>query len=88
MRDDGKNFIFEFDLSGFERDDLNVNVSDDSISISAEKKIEKKSEGDGHEGVEMSERSFSYSSDLPPVDGKNADVQFSDGKLKVVVPKK
>lgn len=82
------NVVLEFDLDGFTEDDLKVDVSDDSISISAENKVEKKSEREGYHGYEKNQKTFSYFSSLPPVNSDKAEVNFSNGKLRVVIPKK
>ena len=88
MRDDGENIVLEFDMNGFMRDDIKVDVKDDSISIEAENKVDKKMEEEGYEGYEKSEKNFSYSSSLPEVIKDEAKINFEDGKLTIIIPKK
>lgn len=88
MLEEEDSVILEFDLDGFTEDDLKIDISEDSISISAENKIEKKLDNDSVHGFEKSEKTFSYSSNLPKVEKDNAEINFSNGKLRIIIPKK
>lgn len=80
--------VLEFDLPEFSREEIKVKVGDDKISISAKKKEEDKLDEEDLKWFEKSSRTFSYSSSLPPVKGKEAEIEFKKGRLKVFIPKK
>ena len=80
--------VLEFDLPEFSEDEISVKVYDDKVDISAKKKEENRLEEEDFKWFEKSSRTFDYSSSLPPVKGKEAEVDFAKGRLKVSVPKK
>lgn len=80
--------VLEFDLPEFKRDEISVKVKDDEVQIKAKSKEENSLEEEDFNWFEKSSRTFDYSSSLPPVEGKNAKIEFKKGKLKISVPKK
>lgn len=77
------------ELPGVDENDLNVEVTDNLLTISGEKKFERK-EGDegGYRVMERSYGSFSRSMTLPfAVDPERIDASFRNGVLKLVLPK-
>jgi HSP20 family protein len=76
------------ELPGLEEKDVQINVSDNILSIRGEKKAEKEQKDKNYRMVERSYGSFERSLELP--DGINADAikaSIDKGVLKVVVPK-
>ncbi len=75
------------DLPGLTRDDVNVEITDDMIVLSGERKQE---EEENREGYYRSERSYgSFSRAIPLPEGAKADqakATFKDGVLKITVP--
>lgn len=80
--------FLEFELPNFSRDDINVDIKENSISVKASKSKSEKDMKDGVEMYEESSENFSYSSSLPKVDNKKAKIDFTGGKLKITIPKK
>jgi HSP20 family molecular chaperone IbpA len=78
----------EFNLSDFTRDEIDVKIEDNSISVFAETESEKNLDKDDMKGFSKSSHNFSYSSSLPPVKEDEAKIDFVDGKLKITIPKK
>lgn len=78
----------EFDLPNFSRDDIDVDIKKNSISVKAKKSFSKKDEKDGAETYEESSEDFYYSSSLPDVKDEKAKIDFVSGKLKITIPKK
>ena len=81
-------YIATFDLGGVKKEDIHLEVKDNQLHVSGEKKEEKKSkEGRMH----LSERyygSFSRVFSMPAaVDPDRVEAQFKDGVLEVRVPK-
>jgi len=70
------------------KDDLNVSITENTLTISGEKKQEEKTEKKDFHRVERSYGSFCRSFRLPDnVKGEKAKAQFTDGVLEVRIPK-
>ena len=83
---------FELELAapGLGKDDFNIQVDQDLLTISSEKEIKKEEKEDGR----FTRREFSYSSfkrsfSLPEtVASEKIEANYTDGILSVVIPKK
>ena len=76
------------ELPGLEDKDVQINVSDNVLTIRGEKKAEKEQQDKNYRLIERSYGSFERSLELP--EGVNADAikaSIDKGVLKVVVPK-
>ena len=83
--DDGQ-FTVRADLPGLKKEDINIEVMDDSVVISGERTKESKEEGEGFYRTERSYGSFYRSIPLP--EGANKDkatATFRDGVLQITV---
>lgn len=79
----------EAELPGVEEKDLDVQVSDNLLTIRGEKKFERKDEKEGqYKVMERSYGSFSRSMTLPfSVDPSAVEATFRNGVLKLTLPK-
>lgn len=76
------------ELPGVDQQDVNVTVTDNRLTILAEKKIEEQDKSKDYHVVERSYGKFSRSMSLPfGVDPDKVDAQFKNGILTVVLPK-
>jgi HSP20 family protein len=76
------------ELPGVERDDIDLSVSDDRITIRGEKKAQEEKKGRGYYAVERSYGSFQRSFHLPcEVEPDKVDASFTNGVLTVKLPK-
>jgi HSP20 family protein len=76
------------DLPGVKKGDVDVSLTDNTITIKGSTSEEKKEEGGDYYRCETMQGSFSRTMSLPSeVDGSKAKSTFKDGVLKVVVPK-
>ncbi len=86
--DDG--YELDADMPGFDKDQINIEVSEDVLSITAERKSE--SEEKDNEGNyirrERSYGSYSRSFRIPDVDVDAITVAYDNGVLKIKMPKK
>jgi len=77
------------ELPGLETKDINLNISDNVLTISGEKKIEKEDDKKGE--YHLMERQYGYfkrSFSLPPtVDQDNIKAEFKKGILHLTLPK-
>ena len=90
VKENASDYIVSAELPGVSKEDINVNIDGQMVSISAERKQEKETR-DG-ERVLRTERYFgkvSRSFQLgQDIDESNASAKFSDGVLQLVLPKK
>ena len=89
LKDTGKELVLEADLPGFEKDEIKINLTEDSIEITASKKREKKEVTETmyrRERVRGVMRRFIT---LPvKVDPESAEAEFKNGVLTVRMKKK
>ncbi len=87
--DDGNNFVLSAELPGVSREDLDIDVKDNRLTIKGEKKLENRTEKEGYLRVERSygvfERSFFLDEN---VDRENIQAEYKDGVLRLVLPRK
>ena len=91
MNETDANYEVKVDLPGLQANDVHVQVSDNILTISGERKYETKEEKKGSETPHFVERyhgTFSRSIVLPaPVKQDKIDAQYQDGVLSVTLPK-
>lgn len=76
------------EVPGVEKKDINVSVTEDSITISGQSESETKEEKGNYHRSEISRGSFSRTLALPStVNSEKAKASFKDGILEVSVPK-
>ena len=86
--EDGDEVVVKAEIPGVKKEDLDVTITDNSLTISGEKKQEEKVEKKDFHRVERSYGSFSRSFRLPEnVNGSKAKANFKDGLLEVRLPR-
>ena len=76
------------DLPGVAKDDIDVSLTDNTITVKGSTSEEKKEEKGDYYRSETMKGSFSRTMSMPSdVDGSKAKSTFKDGVLEVVVPK-
>lgn len=86
--EDGDFLVLKAEIPGMTRDDIQVNVSGDMVTISGEKKQEEKIEKQHYHRVERSFGSFRRTFSLPDyVESDKAEASFKKGILEVRIPK-
>ena len=87
--EDKDRLVLEADLPGMKREDFEISVENNIITLRGERKFEKKVEGDNYHRVERSYGSFTRSFTLPQtVTAEGATAEFEDGILRVSLPKR
>ena len=87
--EDKDRLILEAELPGMSREDFDISVENNVITLRGERRFEKKTDGDNYHRVERSYGSFTRSFTLPQTvtaDGATAD--FENGVLRVSLPKR
>jgi HSP20 family protein len=81
-------FIVRADLPGLSENDVKIEVENDVLTISGQRKSEHEHKGEGSYRVERSFGSFSRSLTLPEgVDAEAIKANFENGVLEVQIPK-
>ena len=76
------------ELPGVEKDDLELTMTDNSVTIKGSSKAEEKEEKENYHRCEISRGSFSRTVSLPgDVDTDKAKAKFKNGVLKLTIPK-
>ncbi|MDR1753679.1 MAG: Hsp20/alpha crystallin family protein [Eubacterium sp.] len=88
--DKGDKFVLEMEIPGFEKEDINLDIKDDYLIISAEKKSEsEKNEKNGsYIRRERSYGAYRRSFDISNVDFDKIGAEYKNGILIVSLPKK
>ncbi len=89
IRDTGDGFLLEADLPGFKKDDIHVDLSDDTLTITAERhsEYEQKDKKGNYVRCERSYGSYSRSFNTAGIDTANIKANYSDGVLRLTLPK-
>lgn len=86
--EEGNQYLFKFDLPGIPKDQVKVELVNNQLTVSAERKEEKKKDTKSTHLSEVYYGSFLRSFTLPvAVDEKKADAKFDNGVLTVAIPK-
>ena len=83
-----EHFVLRADLPGLTESDVTIELEDNVLSVSGERKAEHESKGEGFYRVERAFGSFSRSLTLPKgIDPEAVTAAFENGVLEVRVPK-
>jgi len=84
----GDHYVLRADLPGLSEEDVKIEVEDDVLTVSGERKAEHEQRGEGYHRLERSYGSFSRSLTLPDgVDPEAVQASFDRGVLEVRIPK-
>lgn len=90
IKDLGESYALEADLPGFKKEDIHVDVKDNTLSITAERhsEFEQKDKKNSYLRCERSFGSYSRQFDLSSVDVDHMKATYDNGVLKLEMPKK
>src|SRR5437773_2878214 len=81
--------VLEAELPGMSREDFDLAIENNVITLRGERRFEKKDETDNYHRVERSYGSFTRSFTLPQtVSGEGATAEYRNGVLRVALPKR
>ena len=87
--DDGESFVVTAELPGVSRENLDIDLRNDRLTVRGKKDVESREEGDGYVKAERSRGSFERSFFLDDkVDAENIKAEHRDGVLRLTLPKK
>ena len=82
------NYHIEMDVPGYNKNDITIEAKDGYLTITAEKKEEENIEEKNYIKRERIYGKYQRSFYLGDLDTDNVEASFTDGTLKVVIPKK
>ena len=83
-----KTYELHIAVPGFKKDNFNLEVDDNLLTVSGERKFEEKQADKTFKSVQTSYGSFSRTFTLPDnVDATKIEAHYNDGILEVIVPK-
>ncbi len=88
FRENGK-LVMEVDMPGVSKDDINLQLTENQLSVSAQKKKVSKEEKEGFYRAERSWKSYKRTTVLPEkVNPERVEAKYKNGTLRVEAPLK
>ena len=88
VSDTGNAFVLESELPGFNKDDINIDIENDCLTISVERKLDNEDKKKNLVKRERFYGSYSRSFDVTGIDTDAIDAKYTDGVLTVTLPTK
>lgn len=89
IREDENAYVVEAELPGTSREDIHVELENNTLTLKGERKFEKKQDEENYHFIERSYGSFFRSFSLPKnVDAEKISAEYKDGMLFVTLPKR
>ena len=87
IEDKGDRFVLEAELPGFAKEDIQIDIEDNRLTIHAEHKNESESKDKNYIRRERSYGSFERSFDISSIQAEGITAEYKNGVLEVVMPK-
>lgn len=88
VADYGEEIVVVADLPGFEKEHIDLSVTEDSLTVKASREHDEEAESDAYVRRERSSRSVRRTVSLPAtVDADGATASYANGVLTVTLPK-
>ena len=88
ITEDDKEYVVKAEIPEMKKEDIKINVHDDVLTVSGERKYEKDEKGKKFHRVERAYGSFMRSFTLPEnADSSKINAEYKDGMLKIHLPK-
>jgi HSP20 family protein len=83
-----KEFEISVAVPGMKKEDFKIDLKEDQLTISGQRKFEERKEGKNFHSVETQYGAFSRSFYLPDnINKESVDAHYQDGILRIVLPK-
>jgi len=87
--EDEMSFLVKIELPEVLREDVKVNLNENNLSVTGERRLENEEKREGYHRVERTYGQFYRSFTLPPnVNTEAINAEFKDGVLRLTLPKK
>ena len=90
IREDDNNYQIEVAVPGLKKEDFNIEIENDVLTISSENETNVENDGENYKRREFRYASFKRSFTLPEdkVDAEHVKANYQDGVLHVTLPKR
>jgi HSP20 family protein len=89
FEEDGEKYSIELEVPGVKKEEININLKNDNLTVSWKRVRENKEENEKKKKVyERSEGSFTRNFFVENVDSEKVAAELKDGVLKLTLPKK
>ncbi|MCL4690997.1 MAG: Hsp20/alpha crystallin family protein [Candidatus Hydrogenedentes bacterium] len=89
LKETEQEYTLEADLPGMKKEDIELSVVDNMISINGERKHEAEEKENGYHRIERRYGTFQRSFEIPGgFDAEKVNARFEDGVLHVTLPKR
>ncbi|AKN33111.1 heat-shock protein [Clostridium carboxidivorans P7] len=88
LKEDENNYMIEADLPGIKKENIDINLNNNYLTISAKRQDDVEDKNGNYVRRERRYGEFKRSFYIDNVDENTIDASFSDGVLKVILPKK
>ncbi len=85
--DKGSEFVLQADLPGFKKEEIKIDLNNDTLSIRAEHNEDKEVKEENFVRRERRYGSFSRSFDISNIDRDKISASYNDGVLELTLPK-
>lgn len=87
IRDEGDKYVMEAELPGFSKEDINLDITDNVLTLSAEHKAETEEKKDSYVRRERHFGSYKRSFDLSGINTEDITADYKNGVLTIGLPK-
>ncbi len=90
ITDEGDCYVLEADLPGFNKKDIHLDLSDNTLTVSAERhsEHEEKDKKEKYVRVERSYGKYSRQFDVSAIDTEGINAKYENGVLRLTLPKR
>ena len=85
--DNGDAFVLDAELPGFKKEDIKIDVENDCLTISAERRLDEDEKKNNYIKRERFYGAFSRSFDVSGVNGDGIEAEYNNGILRLTMPK-
>ncbi|MDF2539780.1 MAG: Hsp20/alpha crystallin family protein [Herbinix sp.] len=85
--DQGKNYLLKADLPGYQKEEINIDLDEDTLTITASHSEEKKASKDSYVRQERQYNSYSRSFHIPGIRKDEISATYNNGVLEITLPK-
>jgi len=88
IKEDEENYYIEAELPGLSKEDINIEINNDSLVISATNEQKKEEKNENYIRRERRTGTYQRAFGLDNIKEDEIEAEYNDGILKVVLPKK
>lgn len=88
IRDEGDHYVLEAELPGFQKEDIDLDVRDGFLTISASHQVSNETKRDNYLCRERRSGSFTRSFNLDGIQEEGITASYANGVLELTLPKR